>query len=206
MTTPDQRIRLPGAKINFSTDVGTTGQDHDTFPAPGQARYDHMRMYLLGLLSNQASYSEPTQYREGSFWFDLNTLTFKVYVNGSWSSLSETISLDQDGSTITSLADWYKSTADAVNSIKADVTFSGKAANAATVIPIPSTSTVTGLNRCFLWVNGELVDPRKCQLMGGATPTSIKLPTSLALAVNDTFTVVLKHMASKDFYVTDVVV
>ena len=93
MTTPDQRIRLPGAKINFSTDVGTTGQDHDTFPAPGQARYDHMRMYLLGLLSNQASYSEPTQYREGSFWFDLNTLTFKIYVNDSWSSLSETILL-----------------------------------------------------------------------------------------------------------------
>jgi len=206
MTTPDQRIRLPGAKIDFSTEVGTTGQDHDTFPAPGQARYDHMRMYLLGLLSNQASYSEPTQYREGTPWFDLNTLTLKLYVNGSWSSLSETILLDQDGSTVTSLADWYKSTVDAVNSIKPDVTFSGAVTTAATVILIPSTLTVTGLNRCFLWVNGKLLDPRKCQLIGGNTPTSIKLPTSLALAVNDTFTVVLKHIASKDFYITNVVV
>jgi hypothetical protein len=206
MTTPDQRIRLPGAKIDFSTEVGTTGQDHDTFPAPGQARYDHMRMYLLGLLSNQASYNEPTQYREGSFWFDLNTLTIKQHINGAWSSLSEAILLDQDGSTVTSLADWYKSTVDVVNSIKPDVTFSGAVTTVATVISIPSTLTVTGLNRCFLWVNGKLVDPRKCQLIGGNTPTSIKLPTSLALAVSDTFTVVLKHMASKDFYVTDVVV
>jgi hypothetical protein len=206
MTTPDQRIQLPAAKIDFSADVGTTGQDHDTFPAPGQARYDHMRMYLLGLLSNQASYSEPTQYREGSFWFDLNTLTFKTYVNGSWSSLSETILLDQDGSVVTSLADWYKSTADAVDSIKPDVTFSGKSITTTTTIPIPSTLIVINLNRCFLWINGELIDPRKCELMGGSTPTSIKIPTSLALKIDDTFTVVLKHMASKDFYVTDVVV
>jgi len=206
MTTPDQRIRLSGAKINFSDDVGTTGQDHDTFPAPGQARYDYMRMYLLGLLSNQASYSEPTQYREGTPWFDLNTLTLKLYVNGSWSSLSETILLDQDGSTVTSLADWYKSVVGAINSIKPDVTFSGKTTVMATVIPIPSTLTVTDLNRCFLWVNGKLVDPRKCQLVGGSTPTSVKIPTSLALAANDTFTVVLKHIASKDFYVTDVVI
>lgn len=74
---PDNRINLQPPLIDFVDDVGTTGQAHDTFPQPGQARYDWMRSYLIGLLAHQASFQEPIEFRLGSVWFDLNTSSFK---------------------------------------------------------------------------------------------------------------------------------
>lgn len=75
---PDNRIRTPAPPIDFADDVGETGQEHDNYPEPGQARYDWMRMFLIGLLANQASYSEPVNYRKGSLWFDLNDEVLKI--------------------------------------------------------------------------------------------------------------------------------
>lgn len=74
---PDNRLNLQGPLIDFDTEVGTTGQAHDTFPKPGPARYDQMRSYLIALLSNQSSFSEPVEFRVGSLWFDLNVASFK---------------------------------------------------------------------------------------------------------------------------------
>ena len=93
---PDNRIRIPAPPIDFEDDVGETGQDHDRFPEPGQARYDWMRMFLIGLLANQASYSEPVNYRKGSFWVDLNTGILKTrtgegIAGTEWSDIGELI-------------------------------------------------------------------------------------------------------------------
>lgn len=68
----DNRIRYPEPEINFSVDVGLTGQAHDDYPEKGTApRFDWMRLYLIGLLSNQSSELPPCEYRPGTVWFDL---------------------------------------------------------------------------------------------------------------------------------------
>lgn len=106
MAAPDARIHLPGSPIDFPTDVGTTGQDHDTYPSPDtQARFDHMRMYLIGLLANQASIGtdEPTQYREGTWWFDLTEGAMKIRKGDAWVPAGDGI-LVADGVT---LGDFY---------------------------------------------------------------------------------------------------
>lgn len=89
---PDNRLRLQAPAIDFTNNVGITGQDHDNYPAPNQqARYDHLRMYLIALLANQSSYSAPTQYREGTLWFNLNTNELLIMHNGSWTSMLDVI-------------------------------------------------------------------------------------------------------------------
>ena len=104
MALPDNRIRLPAVKIDFANDVGLASQDHDTYPpAGGQARFDHMRMYLIGLLSQQSSYDEPTQKRDGTPWFDYNTLSLKIWLDGSWRPYSDTIQLTDE----LNLTQWY---------------------------------------------------------------------------------------------------
>src|SRR5574341_388463 len=113
MTLPDGRIRLPGPKIDFDAEVGTTGKAHDTFPQPGQARFDHMRSFLIGLLSNQASYNEPVEHRLGTLWYDLNTGAYKfrtdvgplLDVDGNnWASLASGIELEPG----LTLNDWFE--------------------------------------------------------------------------------------------------
>lgn len=69
----DNRIRFSTSAIDFLNDVGLTQQTHDTYPSPNtQARYDWMRMYLIGLLSNQSSCNQPSQYRPGTMWYQMD--------------------------------------------------------------------------------------------------------------------------------------
>jgi hypothetical protein len=104
MPLPDQRIQLPAPKIDFPTDVGVTGQDHDNYPAADtQPRFDWMRSYLIGLLCNQSSFDEPTQFRNGTLWYDLNELALKIRKDGEWVPAGDGI-LVADGVT---LGDFY---------------------------------------------------------------------------------------------------
>jgi hypothetical protein len=114
---PDNRIKLQPPEIDFEDDVGVTGQLHDSFPAPGQARFDWMRSFLSGLLANQASYSEPVEYRKGTAWLDLDTGILKIrtgegVAGAEWTDFSEVIQVS-DGLT---LKDWF----DAVSAGLAD--------------------------------------------------------------------------------------
>ena len=109
---PDDRINLQPPLVDFS-EVGTTGQAHDEFPKPGPARFDHMRSYLIGLLSNQSAFCEPIEFRVGTLWFDLNISGFKyragstnpiLFTEGeNFISLSNGILLD----TGLTLQDWF---------------------------------------------------------------------------------------------------
>jgi predicted RecA/RadA family phage recombinase len=112
MALPDNRIRFPGPEIDFTTDVGLTGKEHDNFPAPGPIRFDHLKSYLIGLLSNQASFVEPIEFRFGTLWFDLNNNIFKfrnddgavIDVQGdSWVSLAQGIEVEPG----LTLAQWF---------------------------------------------------------------------------------------------------
>ncbi len=204
MTLPDNRIRLPSTKIDFTADVGDTGQDHDSYPPPqGQARYDHMRMFLMGLLAQQSSYTEPTQYRDGTPWFDLNDSTIKIRSGSEWVHLSDVISVQQTSGTSTqSLTEFVTQVLAAIPNITPEVVFSGVAtADNVTSIPIPE-SLRSGLNsdsRPFVYINGLLVDPRNTRLEPGANPSTVILVTN-NLDTGDLFTVNIRYVPSTTFY------
>jgi hypothetical protein len=208
MAVPDNRIRFSSTRIDFATDVGLSGQDHDSYPPPGgQARYDHLRMFLIGLLAQQASFQPPTQFRDGTAWFDLNTFTLKVRLGQDWLPYANVLGLtepDSDGQVVT-LAEWYAAVQDILKGLSPEVVFSGKC-NASDVdtIPIP-TSVQTNLgaeSRVFLYINGSLVDPHNCALIG-TPPTTLKL-SSISLEQGDTFVVVIRRISSTTFLAASV--
>ena len=196
-TLPDNRLRLPGPKIDFVNDVGETGQQHDAYPAPGQARYDWQRMMHIALLSNQASYIEPINFRVGTPWFDLNTMSLKVrtgtgVAGTEWSPIADVISLEHDSSGDVFLSAAYTTIKAALAAVRPQSTFSGRAvSDDVDYIPIPTSvqSAIYPETRPFVWVNGLLVDPRDVQIDPAVCPTKINLVHHLA--VNDKFTVLL---------------
>lgn len=205
MPTPDNRIRLPSAKIDFATDVGLASQDHDNYPPPqGQARFDHMRMFLSGLLAQQSSFSEPTQYRDGTPWFDLNTLQLKIRTGGAWVPYANTIALeeDEDGN-ITSLADWFNSVSTSLGNLAPEITFSGVCtADNQTTINIPE-SLRTYLftdSRTFVYQNGLLLDPRNSRLNPGGSPTSVQLLAGDELNNGDSFIIMIRRIPAETYY------
>lgn len=203
---PDNRIRFNTPVIDFDTDVGVTGQSHDTYPSNGsQLRYDWMRMFLIGLLSSQSSYTEPTQYRHGTIWFDLTTSTFKAYNGTSWVDLSELIGVGTDnaGDPIT-LSDMYTTFSSMVGNTPT-VSFGGySTTTGATIIPVPSAlqPAISSNSRPFVWVDGLLVDPRLCAFSG----TTIVLSGGAVVDSDQSFTVMIISINQDYFSISDVVI
>jgi len=211
----DNRIKFPPTTVDFSA-VGTTGQDHDNYPAPGsQARYDHQRMVIIGLLSNQSSTSAPTEFREGTLWFDLNDFSIKIYSDQGFRHLAETIAVstvdeeDNNTSSILSLAEWYERASGILASSAPEITFSGLSENdVVTTIPIPDSlrDQLFSDSRPFVYKNGILLDPRLTTLEPGSNPNAINIDSNDALGNGDRFTVLIKRIPNDQFYITDVVV
>lgn len=213
MTLPDNRIRLPSPKIDFDAEVGTTGQRHDTYPAPQeQARFDHLRMYLIGLLSQQSSYEPPDatasselgQYRDGTPWFDLNELTLKIRYNNEWRPLSEVISVRQDetGGSVMSLSQLADTVLQTLPNITPDIVYNGVCTNNnVSVIPIPAElrTYIGPSSRALVYVNGLLLDPRNTALQPLSDPAQINL-VGTALSSGDTFTVNIRYVPAETFY------
>jgi hypothetical protein len=211
-TTPDCRIRFPAAAIDFASMVGITGQAHDGYPAPGdQPRFDWLRLFLIGLLANQASYNIPTEHREGSLWFNLNTLELEIQRNGSFVPLAQVVRLDTDanGQPIT-LAQWYAAAMPVVNSLGPVATFSGSCHTPNTTsIPIPVLlqAAANQNTHAMVYINGLLVDPRNCVYVGSpGRAASITLANGVLLGNGDRFTVVIMNMTPSLFHTPDVVI
>jgi hypothetical protein len=211
---PDNRLRFPAPLIDFATEVGLTGQDHEHFPYPdAQPRWDWMLMWYISLLANQASYEEPTQYRDGTLWFDLNTLTLKIWrsslenITGSWMSLGSVIDLETVAGVPVKLSDWYTSTNNKLSGGSPQITFSGAVtSDTATEIPVPVTlqgNIDIFKTRPFVYINGILVDPRQSEYY---TATTINLISPVQLVKNDKFTVVIMNILPANFSIPDVVV
>ncbi len=197
----DNRILIQADRIDFEGVVGLTGQDHDDYPAPGtQTRYDTMRSYLIGLLCHQSSVDAPTQYREGTLWFDLSTLTFKVRRDDAWCLLSEAISVFADTSGTLTLKDWYDYATPILAGASPEITFTGTAATAATTIAIPASlrSGLTVESRPFVYVEGLLLDPVLTELDN----PNITIPS--AMTIGDKFTVIIKRIPDSSFYTTPI--
>lgn len=207
MTLPDNRIRLTPTKIDFTADVGVTGQDHDSYPPPqGQARFDHMRMFLIGLLAQQSSYDEPTQKREGTTWFDLNELAVKIFINSQWVNYSDAIKIGSG-----TLTDWCAEVSNSIISIFPDVVFNGICTVAGTdqiSIPTALQSQIYSDSRAFITVTSSAgvsvtVDPREVQFVGSPTPTTLVLIND-ELDEQDRFTVVIRRIPDSSFYTSTV--
>lgn len=209
MPLPDNRLRFPAALIDFAADVGETGQSHEDFPGPSQQpRYDWLLMWFISLLSNQSSHEEPTEYREGSFWFDLSTNVLRIRYNGEWVSAANVIAVNEGTGTdgVTSLASWFQTVQNSLNTTAPESTFSGSSSrDDVTVITIPQSlrsSIISSKNRPFLWINGILVDPRNVRLCNEIT---IELLNGVKIDTGDSFTVVIKNITNELFKIPSVI-
>ena len=210
----DNRIRLSSTKIDFTNDVGVTGQDHDLFPEAGDPfRFDHMRMFLIGLLANQSTnIGYPSNYRIGTMFYDQNNdgeMKIAGDISGTptedFVDLSNHIALyDQDGNKIT-LTDWFRLIQAQVESFTKKITFSGISSdNNIKIIPIPLSiqSLIVSNMRPIVFINGILVDPRHTRFSSGS-PVSIELLDDIELDSADEFTVIIQGFDV--FYVENVI-
>jgi hypothetical protein len=163
---PDHRIRFPSGPLDFEEHVGLTGQPHDNFPAPGQARYDWMRMTLIGLLSNQSSFDEPINYRLGTIWCKLGFTDegclcqrYHYYDGTEFAPLSQAIEVV--GKT---LSEWAEHVNESIERVTVTSTFSGSVeAHEVSDISIPMDARLSAsedVNRPIMFRNGLLIDPR----------------------------------------------
>lgn len=198
---PDNRLRFPATRLDLATEVGETSQQHETFPAAGQPpRADWLLMWFISLLSNQSSYDEPSQYRIGSLWYDLNTTSFKIYDGSTWVDLANSISING-----VPLSDWATAADAVLTSATPEVTFSGRCiANNTTNIAVPialrSQIDITN-SRPFLYRNGILLDPRNISFQTDALLTL----SNDSLSNGDRFTVIVRNIVSSGFHIPDVI-
>ena len=210
MTLPDYRIKFPAPLIDFSADVGLTGQAHDEYPAPGtQARYDHLRLYLIGLLTNQASYLLPLEYSEGTIWFDLNTTALKTYFNNQWQEIANAIVLTSEGET-TTLADWYTNQATIIlKSLAPEVVFGGRSTISGIFrIPIPSNMYpyIFTDSRIFMTVNStHNLDPREVAIVTVGSQKFIDISPN-ELDANDLFYVTIRRIPNTTFSTENIII
>jgi hypothetical protein len=186
----NNQIRLPVPIINFPVDVGLTGQDHDNYAQPGtHPRYDWMRSILLGLLSNQASYDEPTQYRPGTIWFKLTDLMFRSMKDGRFGDISECIKAPTDQS----LYDWAEDIDEKRNKYIQTGTFSGISHHQLSVIRIPEELQPISKapNRPYLFKAGLLANPSLVRF-GIGCPVSIELSGDAILSSGDNYTIFIR--------------
>lgn len=207
----DNRIILSSTLVEQDT---ATGQDHDSYPSPGQqARYDWLRSYLIGLLSSQSSADAPSQYREGTVWFDLTAMAFKAYRNGSWVHITDAISANRQNAAedSQSLSDWIDDVSDRLHSVKAEILFSGTCSNSdVTQIPIPESirtttagvSVIDSSSRAIVWVNGVQLNPNHCTIQGSGT--QVVVTSDDALQSGDRFTVSIRSIPSRYYYTNTV--
>ena len=162
MTIPDYRIRFPSNKINFDEDVyggSPDGQDVNDFPESGQARYDWMRMAIIGLLANQSSIEEPLNYKIGTLWYNLNDEFLKYFDGEDWAEVASAIRIGD-----MSLKDWSELAEETIGKVTEAASFSGTAeANHVVEIDVPSTALASAAypnNHPVMYKNSLLIDPR----------------------------------------------
>jgi hypothetical protein len=207
MPLPNNTLRFPAPEIDFASDVGLSSQDHDNFPAAGaQPRWDWLLMWYISLLANQSGFDEPTQYRVGTDWHDLDVGGMRKYWNGTnWVSLSEAIQVGTISGTGTdagnpiTLQSWVNDTETLLAASSPESTFSGVSSqDGVTSIPIPDAlldSIDKDKNKAFVYINGLLVDPRNVTLC----PPTIELINGIVIDKDDRFTVVIKNITDALF-------
>lgn len=197
MPLPDNRLRFPAPRIDFENDVGLTDQAHDSYPEIGAPlRFDHMRMAIIALLANQSSFTEPTDYRDGTLWFDLNEpATLKIRADGAWTSLADVI----QANTTQTLQQWMTSIESSLSGVAPNATFSGTAAAEITSVQLPSAIRTVAGNanaKALLYVDGLLRDPRRNRIVSG---TTLQLLDNEVIGRGSNYTVIITNIPAAYF-------
>jgi len=207
MNMPDYRIRFPSAKIDFDDDVyagSPDGQDVNNYPVPGQARYDWMRMVIIGLLANQSSIEEPLNYKMGTMWYNLNDLFFKYFDGTEFSDIANAIKVGN-----MNLTNWSELVEDTVGKVTEAASFSGVAiANNITELDIPAEALISAAysnNHPVMYKNGLLVDPRLTDFNVDRKKVLLLDNTdgSVDLKRNDTYIIMIQRL---DIMVSETVI
>ena len=183
----NNQITLPWHPINFSFDVGLTGQDHDNYAAQGTfPRYDWMRMVILGLLACQSSNEQPNEYRPGTLWYNLQDLNYKSVFSDTFRDLAYSIHINS-----ADLVRWGEDIKQKQQLVNPTACFSGVCHVESDIISIPASaqSAATTPNRPFVYINGQLINPNLMRFNKGC-PVAIEL--DVILDPLDTFVVFLK--------------
>lgn len=202
LVAQDNRIRFDPTEIDFVNDVGLTGLAHDNFPAPGQARYDWMRIYLIGLLANQSGTVEPVEKRVGTLWYKVG-YGFKIWVD-RWDDLAEHIGLLQSDGSLQTLQAWFDEISPKVDAIQYKFTYSGSVVGDNVIeisIPVsirPFIAGVTSL-RPMVYKNGILLDLRHSSF-DSINPVKVVLSGGEELNSGDKFIVTIENF---DYFVVD---
>ena len=159
---PNYTIRFPSTKIDFENDVhggSSDGQDINNYPEPGQARYDWMRMVVIGLLANQSSEEEPTNRKIGTLWMNLNDNFFKYFNGEEFTEFAEAIRIGD-----MNLDEWTKLAEDTIGKTTESATFSGVIETTnITEIDVPNDALKAASyenNHPVLYLNQLMIDPR----------------------------------------------
>jgi len=201
----DNRIRLDETPIDF-TRTDDVDQLHSEYPSPNvQSRYDFMRSYLIGLLSNQSSPGdcEPYEKRIGTTWFNKDIAMLLMYNGEQFDSISKYLSVEIVNGDNTSGNSSLQSVIDDIRSI---IAFAGPRAvwsgiftsDENNFIPIPDEfqeySTLPDM-KAFVYIDGLLIDPRRT-IIDSQTPKQINL-VGVDSKPNQTFTVKLEKATVK---------
>jgi hypothetical protein len=195
---PDFRIRFPSDKIDFNEDVfagASDGQKINNFPEPGQARYDWMRMVIIGLLANQASVEEPTNYKIGTIWFSLVDNFYKYFDGNNFTDIARAIMIND-----ISLYDWSEIVQQSIGKVTETASFSGKSeSNGITEINIPSDvlkASAYANNHPILYKNQLLIDPRLTSFNIDRNKILLLTNTagSIKLNKNDIYTILIQKL------------
>lgn len=162
MVLPDYRLRFPPTSIDFENDVfggSSNGQDIESYPQPGQARFDWMRIVVIGLLANQSSYLEPLNYRIGTIWMNLNDGFYKYFNGEGFAEISDAIRIGSSN-----LSDWSNYIESNIGKVTETGSFSGTASTTYTTeINVPSSLSAVAAydnNIPIMYKNGSLIDFR----------------------------------------------
>lgn len=199
MADKDNRIRLDQTPVDF-TKSGTTGQDHDEYPADAsRARFDLMRTYLIGLLCHQSSENEPLEKRTGTTWFDkaVNLLKLYTIVDGTYTPthLSNFIGVNVGGDDVQTLQETVTEILASMANVGPRVTWSGFFTHdEINQIPIPDEFqgyAAVDKMRPFVYLEGLLIDPRLTEIEV-ASPAYIKITGGLDVVPRQEYTVIME--------------
>jgi hypothetical protein len=201
MTDLDNRIRLDQSIVDF-TKSGTTGELHDEYPKPNtQARFDLMRTYLIGLLSNQSSDEdtdgEPFEKRTGTLWYKKKSALLELFNGTEFEDLSKHIGITIDKTKIP-IESVILNILAALRYVAPRVIWCGRFdQNVTDIIQIPAAyqgyAAMPNMHP-LVYINGLLIDPRDTTIQAGS-PFYIKMNDNFIPEVGQKYTVILEQVS-----------
>lgn len=196
----DNRIQLtPPVEVDFDVS-GQTGQAHDSYPAPKtQARYDLMRSYLIGLLSNQScdeTQGQPNEMRTGTLWYQKAAQLLTIFNGTEFENLANHIAVKIADSDIRNLQTLLQSLVSSMQYVAPRVVWGGIIGyGTSRIFPIPEQflgyASIAKMVP-YIYINGVLIDPRNVTIEL-SSPAQILVNDTILIKPGQNYFIVLQH-------------